>query len=522
MATFLPNITDVFAGNSEYTPDWNRIERALRYKEQLYEQGAKRVKTMYDSLFSSAMLRESNIKTRDAYLKTITESLNRATAMDLSLDQNQQFATSLFTPIIEDANIAKDITWTKQYQNESSKAKQYSSSTDPKVRKQYWEVGMKALQYQAEEFKNADNQTALSMSTPKYVPQIELTEYATKAFKDAGISVKEDVVNGGYIYTKKNGSSVFPIAKNFVEMIFSQDPGVKDMLRTQAYVERKDFIKQNATKYGGEDKAEKFYLTEIMKNAGKTVQTTVNQNNDEVKKLRDKKESWDKIIRDRGIVPGSQEHEQYLEDLEKLKIAETGVATQNASLFPTNTLDFNNINDLRAQADNLVTFANYSLLTNQMAGILSARNAELTIKANPFSLAMLNASLSLRNQKEMERIRQINRKDIISIEQKNKIEVLQKRAELGLDGGKDDGSGVFKNLWDEIMGGGEDPWNIDGTENNQNPKGLTGEDDNEASNVWQEQSTEETTEEATTGDNSYNYDINATNEAGKPDVSFGG
>lgn len=462
MATFLPNITDVFAGNSEYTPDWNRIERALRYKEQLYDQGAKRVKTMYDSLFSSAMLRDSNIKTRDAYLKTITESLNRVSAMDLSLEQNQQMATSLFTPVIEDTNIAKDITWTKQFQNESSKAKQYASSSDPKVRKQYWPIGMKALQYQAEEFKNADNETALSMSSPKYVPQIELTEYATKAFKEAGISVKEDVVNGGYIYTKKNGSSVFPIAKNFVDMLFSQDPGIKDMMRTQAYVERKDFIKENATKYGGEDKAEKFYLTEIMKNAGKTVQKKTNQNNDEVKKLRDKKESWDKIIRDRGIVPGSQEHDQYLEDLEKLNIAETGVAIQNQSLFPTNTLDFNNINDLRAQADNLVTFANYSLLTNQMAGLLSARNAELTIKVNPLSLATLNSNLSLRNQKIMEAIRQIDKKEIIEINRLNKIAELEKRKELGLDGGKDnDGLSAdeIEQIFNDVRkNANDDPW----------------------------------------------------------------
>lgn len=482
MATFLPNITDVFAGPSEYTPDWNRIERALKYKEQLYERGARRVKTMYDSLFSSAMLRDGNIKTRDAYLKTITESLNRISAMDLSLDQNQQMAMSLFTPVVEDVNMTKDIFFTKQYQNESAKARQYLSSTDPKVRKQYWEVGMKALQYQAEDFKNADNETALAMSAPRYIPQLDLTEYATKAFKDAGISVKEDVINGGYIFTKKNGDAVFPIARNFVEMIFSQDPGVKDMLRTQAYVERKDFIKENAIMYGSEEKAEKFYLTEIINNAGKTVQQTVNQNNDEVKRLRDKKESWDKIITDRGIIPGSQEHQEYLQDLEKLRIAETGVATQNASLFPSNTLDFNNINDLRAQADNLVMFANYTLLTNQMAGILSYRDAELTIKADPFSLARMNSDLSLRNQMQMARIRSINdaiqearrqenRKEIEKIEQENRIEILLKRKELGLDSGGDGDAYTAEDDEKENTGTQAD-WNVD--ENENNPAGLTG------------------------------------------------
>lgn len=414
MATFLPNVTDVFAGVSDFDPDFNRIERMMKIRENAYQQGAKKVKSLYDSVFNSQMLRDKNIKTRDAYLKTISETLNSLSATDLSLPQNQEMATSLFNPILTDNNIQKDIVYTRNFYDEMGKAEKMRTSTDNETRKRYWNIGVKALQYQAEEFKNADNQTALGMSSPKYVQQIDIQTLADKMYKDAGISVKEDKVSGSYIFTKKNGDIALPISKAYVESMFATDPAIGEMLRAKAYVARKDFVKGKAAEFGSEENAERFYLENIIKAGTAVSKEQITENETEVKKLQDRMESWNKKITTDGIVPGSDEHKKYLADLDKLKMAEQGLSARKDQVGNVQNFDFNNIQELRQIADNLVTFSNYTMLANEIANKLAYKNAEFSIKENPISMAHLRADLALRNQKIMEQIRFDN--DLIKLE----------------------------------------------------------------------------------------------------------
>lgn len=414
MATFLPNVTDVFAGVSDFDPDFNRIERMLKIRENAYQQGAKRIKNLYESVFNSQLLRDQNVKTRDAYLKTVSETLNALSATDLSLPQNQETAASLFNPILTDNNIQKDIVYTRNYYNELNRAEKMRTASDAETRKRYWTTGVKALQYQAEEFKNADASTALGMSAPKYVQQIDIQTLADKMYKEAGISVKQDNVNGGYIFTKKNGDIALPISKAYVESMFSTDPAIGEMLRAEAYVKRKDFIKSNAAQLGGEDKAERAYLETIIKAGTVASKEQITQNESEVKKLQDRIESWNKKITSDGIVPGSDEHKKYLADLDKLRMAEQGLASKKDQTSGLENFDFNNIEELRQVADNLVTFSRFTTLADEVANKLAYKNAEFTIKEDPIAMAHLRADLSLRNQKIMERIRFDN--DLIKLE----------------------------------------------------------------------------------------------------------
>jgi hypothetical protein len=404
MAIFIQNTSNnVFAGASTITPDFDRIEKILKTRQNKYDEGAKKVKSLYDSVFNSSMLRDGNIQRRDEYLKTITESLNNISAMDLSLPENQQFASTLFTPVLTDAAIIKDMSYTKAYQTQLSEAEALRTSTDPETRKRYWDIGKRALQYQAEEFKNANDETALGMSNPVYSQQVDLQTIAQKAFKDSGISVKEDVINGGYIFTKKNGQSVFPVAQSYVETLFSTDPAIVNMFRTRAYVQRKDFMKANAAKFGSEEKAEAAYLSDILTKAGYGAQQKFDKENLNLKQLETKKESWDKIIRERGIVPGSAEHDEYLTDLEKLKVAKQTVDNMDKS-FLKNDLDFNNINEVRQEADGLTMLSNYTNSINEVARKLAMINAEVSVKEDPISLAHLRSDLALRNSKIMANI----------------------------------------------------------------------------------------------------------------------
>lgn len=437
MATFLPNVTDVFAGSSDFDPDFNRIERMLNLRQGMYDQGAKKVKSLYDSIFNSQMIRKDNIQKRDAYLKTISDSLNKMSSTDLSIDANVQMANELFTPVITDQGIVHDISYTKEFQNENARVEQLRTSKDPTTQKQYWDIGKKALQYQAEEYANADKQTAIGMSFPKYTPNVDMLSLAEKAYKDAGISVKEDNINGGYVFTKKNGDAVFPIAQSFVNTLFQNDARVQDMIKTQTYVYRKDFIKQNATKYGGENQAAVAYIQDAFNVVGSSLNNSLKVDQKEVGKLQDKVNAWDDYIRDKGMVPdkNNEDYQKYLHDVEALEVSKKGVQNQQSvlnNLKLPSKIDDSNFNNLINQADNIVSNYNIGNFTTEIAKLLSFKDAELTVKADPIYLTKLHADLSLRTQSIMEGIRHTNSVDLENRKAHNQQILLQ----MSIDAGK--------------------------------------------------------------------------------------
>lgn len=436
MATFLPNVTDVFPASTDFDPDFNRIERMLKLRENLYQQGAKRVKTLYDSLFNSEMLRDKNIQNRDAYLKTITNSLNRIASGDLSLMQNQQAANNLFTPILTDADIVKDIAYTRTYQKELSDAQNLKNSTDLETRKRYWTTGVKDLQYQAEEFKKADDKTALSMSSPKYVPQVDLQGMAEKLWKDSGISVKQDVVKGGYIWTMKNGEAVMPVAQSFVSTMFAQDPAISEMLRTEARVKRKDYIKENAAKFNGNEAlAEQDYFKTVLDNEATQNKLLMEEENKEVGRLKTEVESWDNLNKKGKILKGSVDEKKYEEAKTKLKVIQNAFDQRRKNTLALQLSDEKDINQVRNVVDGNIALARTYDMSNKIASLLATKDAEVTAKVDQYSLADYKHNLNIR----LEGIRQAGRQNMAAIQhqyrvneeiikQEGRIEAIDQRA----------------------------------------------------------------------------------------------
>lgn len=432
MASYIPNITDVFPEPVLYSPDFNRIERMLQQREGMYKQGAQRVKNLYESVFNSNMLRSDNIQRRDAYLKAIDEGLKTVSALDLSLPQNQEIASKLFEPVTTDQSLVKDIQFTKQYQNEAAKAEQLRSSQDPATRKQYWDTGMKALQYQAEEFKNANSNEALGMGSPTYTPNVDLFELSQKMYKEAGINISQDTVNGGYIITQKNGDNAIPLTQSMVNMMFDQDPAIKSMIQTQAYVNRKDEIQARAPKYKGNTAlAEQEYTNEIITNIASEQNAQLDIDTASLSILRANVEKWESTIKNKGIVPGSKDHEDYKMEVAKLDMMEKTVTHGRNNLLQMQNIDRSNLADLRTAADGAITSALYQNLTGQLSKFLAFKDAGVKIKADPFALSSYNSNLSLQRSQVMESIRQANR-----------VTTLEKRKELGLGTG---GSSNSKN-----------------------------------------------------------------------------
>jgi hypothetical protein len=210
-----------------------------------------------------------------------------------------------------------------------------------------------------------------------------------------------------------------------VNMMFEQDPAIKAMIQTQAYVTRKEEIQARAPKYKGNMAlAEQEYLNEVIGNLGSQQNAVLDVDNASLKTAREKVEKWTNLIFSKGIVPGSKEHDDYEADLAKLDMLEKTVSHGRTNLLQMQNIDKTNPIDLRTAADSAVSSVLYQNLTGKLAEFLAFKNADVKIKPDPFALASHNSSLSLQRSKIMEEIRQTNR-----------INTLQKRKDLGLDSG---------------------------------------------------------------------------------------
>lgn len=425
MATFIPGITDVYPQPIDFKVDYNQLERSLALNDAAYEQGARRLRSLYDSIFNSTLQRDDNIKNRDAYLKQISGALKSIASTDLSQMQNRASAYKLFDPISSDPLMAKDMVFSKTLASEYSKAMSYRNSSDPAVRRQFWETGLKAMNYQVEEFRNAGKDEAIGMSSPRYISNIDFIAMGDKLFKESGISVKVDEINGGYIWTKKNGEVAYDLTQGMLNSMLGNDPAVMDFLKTKAYVQRKDFVKQNALKYGSEEMAEQAYFDEVLKGAAKKNEKLAFKDTDELKKLRTEKESWDKVIETKGIST-IQDREKYLSLLDKIQLAEQAAIKSQNSLGAQQFETGSDIILKRNATDNIIATANFLNVSETLAKYLAFKNAEITAKADPISLANLRNQLSI----QLEGVRQFNRKELEGIKHDNRIKEIQERGKF--------------------------------------------------------------------------------------------
>lgn len=398
---YTPYVTSIFPEPTMYKPDFSFIQQVMERKQTMYDKGLERAQTLYNSVFNSDLIREDNIERRDKYLKGIEDSLKKLSASDLSIVANQQAAEKLFDPVIKDKFIMKDMMFTKKLQSEMSRAEQFRSSSDPELRKQYWDIGVKALQYQAEEFQKADNTSSLRFSNPKYTNNVDLLDISNKLYKDMGISVTKDSISGAYIWTMKNGDLSVPVTKSMLNMMLTSDPSIKDMMLTDAYVKRKDYVKQYAEYTGSEENAEGEYVSSILNTKLDQIDKEYKTQRLELDKLRLKKEKWEKYITEHGIIEGSDDHKKYLQDLNELELTENAADHLHNNYIKYGNLEHADPSLLKNVADDLVSGDVFDNLTNQLASILSYKNMELKAKPDQVGLTQLSHALSLQRQREL-------------------------------------------------------------------------------------------------------------------------
>jgi hypothetical protein len=229
----------------------------MQTKQTQYDNNWQALNKMYGQYYHADLTRDENVEKKDGYLKNAEFELKRVSQLDLSLEQNVDQATQIFKPFYEDKNVMKDMAWTKNYNNQVGRANALKGAYEESERKQYWEDGVRAMDYKKKEFKNATSEEALSFENAEYTPYINVVAKAHEIAKEENLSIEkiEFKDNGKWIVKTKNGETLTEPLQRLFEARLGNDPAIQAVYKTQAYVDRKDAAMANAAQFNGDENA---------------------------------------------------------------------------------------------------------------------------------------------------------------------------------------------------------------------------------------------------------------------------
>lgn len=409
MSNYL-GLPDYVAAAQPFQSDLNYYAGVLGTKQQQYDSNLSKLNSIYSTALNSPMSREDNITRRAKYFDTIEQDIKKVAETDLSIDQNLNNANRIFDPILNDQYIIKDMSFTRGIQNAYKTAEQFRNCVDPdKCGGSYWDQGVQALQYTQEEFQIASPDDSLRYQAPTYTPYQNVTQKAIKAAKDAGFNMSYDHNDGRYIVTDTNGQLLLGkdgkgILPQYLYGMFGNDSSVQKMYQTEAYVQRKNYAKANAGKFGGnEDAAESEYLNGILRQAVPKIESA----RADLIKLRDNAKTdliaTETLVKNNGgSFPGdgTQDAYSYLTELLDKTQSTEEYHQQVADLINT-APNINDIKALRNRVDGIVANANFINTIDSAAYDYAMGTAKREMKADPYALAAYNNSLDLSKSKQL-------------------------------------------------------------------------------------------------------------------------
>ena len=306
MASYIQGVTDYIPQLQPFQPDYNFLANVLQTRQSRYDQAHKQLNKMYGTLLYSPMLRDDNIQQRDQFFKMIDQDIKKMSGLDLSLQQNTDAAGSVFKSIYDNKNIIKDMSFTKQYRNQLTLAEDYRNCLNQEeCGGGYWDVGVNALHFRADEYKKASADDAMGMAAPTYTPFINITEkamnYVSELKKQGfGVTTVGWSPDGRYIVTTKNGKNLeIPLYQLFKNQ-YGVDSKIQDMYKTMAYVQRKNYILNNAERFGGDEgAAEDEYINAITSKVDEYKQIAIDTLKD-ASKSQDIKNALEEKIKKEG------------------------------------------------------------------------------------------------------------------------------------------------------------------------------------------------------------------------------
>jgi len=389
MATYIQGVTDYIPELQPFQPDFNMLANVLQTKQSRYDAAHKQLSSVYGTLLNSPMLRQENIDSRDQFFKSIDQEIQRMSGIDLSLQQNQTTAMDVFKGLYEDKNVVKDMMWTKNYMNELNRADAFKSCVDPKkCGGSWWEGGVKALNYKAQEFKNTSTEDALNFSDASYVAAQDFTEDALKLAKDSGFEVKFDEVKGDWIVTTKNGKEMIQPLADFYLSRYGNDGKIVEFYKTRAYLNRMDWVTANLSNYADANEANMAYISNLVEASKRQVTQGKQEASEAADIAKTRSQRIDKTIKEQGYIPSMNWLEGWREDKEEVGSTEQTLQVYDDADNNLKALGINRDN-VRFAVDNFDSVMGFNMLretTYNVAEGYARLNQEVTIKENPYAV----------------------------------------------------------------------------------------------------------------------------------------
>lgn len=217
-----------------YTPDFSFLRYVLDKKEGQYEQGLKQASASYNAL-KKELTDPTNVNKREDFFKNIKGQLETIASSDLSLQQNVNYANSVFDPLANDKAFIYDSYYTARNKKELAKMDQWANSSDPEERKKFNPEIQAWLKRDLDSIKNGKgdiaNYKVEGRSAFAYINPQDLLD---KAVKDKGFEYKVDDLGNPYIVTTEGGQGGVENYTTFAENVLASDPLYQQQLNILA------------------------------------------------------------------------------------------------------------------------------------------------------------------------------------------------------------------------------------------------------------------------------------------------
>lgn len=396
MATYIQGLTDYIPQIQPFQPDFNFFQKALEMKQGQYEAGYNKISSVYGKLLNSDLMREPNVQRRNEFFTGLDNEIKRLSGVDLSLPENVEKASKLFQPLIDNDYFRADMAFTKRYRGEKARADRLRNNPNPKDKGlTAWDVGDRALDYQAEDFAKSSDEESLNFAAPKYTPYVNAAKELFEFAKANDINPETLTKQGGYIIKTTNGPQAIPTLQNLFSSLIANDPRVKDMYSAQAYVDRKNYMKSNAEKFQGDEYAAE---TEYLKTKVNEINEFYRNQNKVDTETKDKtvntKKVLEKKIQTEGVDPDLDKDiiEMYRQVVKDEQVI-TDVTTKNDEvLTETDAIDFDAMDrqGLRYRVDNAMTYFLMDRLAGETATSYATAKMKIDSEVDQYSLAATN------------------------------------------------------------------------------------------------------------------------------------
>jgi hypothetical protein len=397
MATYLTGSNKYIPQIQPFQPDLNFYKTVLDTKTAQYEAGYDRVNSIYGTLLNSPLTRQDTSTMRNDFFSKANNEIQRLAGVDLSIEDNQSAAFQVFKPLTTNKLFAKDVNFTKDLYNEYDRSEFFRNCINEKeCGGKYWQGGVDYLQYKAQDFAQADENTAMSMESPKYVPFVNVTGDAVDFAIKSKLEMQTMSSDGRYIYTTTNGTPMEAPLYNYFLAKYGNDQKVADMYNVSAYLQRKSYGQEKASEFGSQNAAEADYIRQVIDAENKANRESKIATQQTKETINAKKTVVEDYIKKSGVDPeqdsGLIEYYRRLNDDEQ--IADQADSFYKESLDITSPTSIEGLSQtaLANRADAILA---RSLLSKDLANAASSY-AQLTqkqdAKADPIYLENLRFS----------------------------------------------------------------------------------------------------------------------------------